>query len=117
MRHRKGNKKLGKPTDQRIALLRTLLVALFSHQKITTTDTRAKAVKRLAERLITYGKSGDLSSRRLALKMLPNSKLVKTIFADIAPRYTDRPGGYTRVTKLGFRQGDAASISCLELVE
>jgi large subunit ribosomal protein L17 len=117
MRHRKGNKKLGKPTDQRLALLRSLLVAFFSHQRITTTDVRAKAVRRLAEKLITYGKNGSLFSRRMALRILPQADLVKVIFKDIAPRYTERNGGYTRLTKAGFRQGDAAPVSVLELVD
>jgi large subunit ribosomal protein L17 len=117
MRHRKGNKKLGKPTDQRIALLRSLLVAFFSHDSIKTTDTRAKAVKRLAEKLITYGKTGTLHSRRLALQLLPNSIVVKRVFSEVAPKYQDRQGGYTRLTKIGTRQGDAAMISLLELVD
>lgn len=117
MRHRKGNHKLGKPTDQRIALLRTLLVAFFSHQKIKTTDVRAKAVRRLAEKLITFGKAGDLASRRQALRLLPNADIVKSVFADIAPRFAQRTGGYTRLTKIGMRQGDAATISLLELVD
>lgn len=116
MRHRKGNKKLGKPTDQRIALLRTLLVAFFSNEKIKTTDVRAKAVRRLAERIITYAKDGTLASRRLALQILPNADIVKTVFNDIGPRFTDRNGGYTRLTKIGQRQGDAATVSLLELV-
>ncbi len=117
MRHRKGNKKLGKPTDQRIALLRTLMVAFFSNQKIKTTDTRAKEVRKLAEKLITFAKEGTLASRRQALKVLPNAEIVKSIFNDIAPKFSQRNGGYTRLTKVGIRQGDAATISLLELVD
>lgn len=117
MRHAKGNKKLGKPTDQRIALLRGLAIALFSHEKIKTTDLRAKQAKRLVEKIITFGKDGTLHARRMALKALPDSKIVDLVFKTIAPRYTDRPGGYTRVIKLNTRQGDGASISLLELVD
>jgi large subunit ribosomal protein L17 len=117
MRHRKGNKKLGKPTDQRIALLRTLMVAFFSNQKIKTTDTRAKEVRKVAEKIITYAKEGSLSSRRQALKLLPNAEIIKSVFNDLAPRFVERNGGYTRLTKLGLRQGDAATISLLELVD
>ncbi len=117
MRHAKGNKKLGKPTDQRIALLRNLAVALFAHQKIKTTDVRAKAVRRIVERLITLGKAGTLHSRRMALKVLPRPETVDQIFSSVAPKYVTRQGGYTRVTKLFNRLGDGASISLIELVD
>lgn len=117
MRHAKGNKKLGKPTDQRIALLRNLAVAFFSHEKIKTTDLRAKQVKRLIEKLITFGKDGSLHSRRMALRLLPHSKVVENVFKNVAQRYEGRSGGYTRVTKLAPRLGDGASMSLLELVD
>lgn len=117
MRHQKGNKKLGKPTDQRLALLRSLVLSLFQYQKIKTTDVRAKEAKKLAEKLITLGKKGDLHSRRLALRYLPNKDVIKSVFDEVAPRYSTRGGGYTRITKLGIRRGDAAPISLLELVE
>ena len=116
MRHRKGIKKLGKPTDQRIALLRSLVIALFENNRIKTTDARAKEAKRMAEKLITLGKSGDVNARRRALQILPNKDSVKVIF-NTAPKYKDRNGGYTRIYKLGIRKGDAAKISLLELVE
>ncbi|MGE4169288.1 MAG: 50S ribosomal protein L17 [Candidatus Margulisiibacteriota bacterium] len=117
MRHQKGNKKLGKPTDQRIALLRTLVVSLVEFKKITTTDTRASEAQRFVERLITLSKKGDLHSRRIALSLLPNKSAVSELFKTIGPKFSSRNGGYTRVTKLGFRRGDAAPVSLLEFVE
>lgn len=117
MRHQKGNKKLGKPTDQRIALLRSLVRSLFLNNQITTTDTRAKEAKKMAEKLITLAVKGDLHARRLALKILPSKEAVQALFGDIAQRFDKRKGGYTRVTKLGHRQGDAAPVSLLELVD
>ena len=116
MRHQRGNKKLGKPTDQRIALLRSLTESLFLNNRIKTTDQRAKAAKKMADRLIALGKKGDLHSRRLALKILPKKEIVKEIFNDTAKKYEQRNGGFTRIIKLGFRKGDNASISLLELV-
>ena len=117
MRHQKGNKKLGKPTDQRIALLRSLARSLVIYNKISTTDVRAKAASSFVEKLITLGKDGTLSARRRALQILPDKEIVKTIFSDIAPRYKDRNGGYTRITKAGHRRGDAAPVSVIELLD
>ena len=117
MRHLKGNKKLGKPTDQRIAMLRNIVVALVSHRKIKTTDARAKEARRMAEKLVSYGKEGSLHARRQALRLIPNEMIVKTVFSEIAPKYAERAGGYTRITKLAKRQGDAATLSVLEFVE
>jgi large subunit ribosomal protein L17 len=117
MRHQKGNKKLGKPTDQRIALLRSLTRALFKYNRINTTDVRAKEAKRFAEKLITLGKKETVYARRLAMKMLPDKDIVKDIFNNIAPKYKNRAGGYTRIIKVGFRRGDSAPISMLEFVE
>jgi len=117
MRHRKGNKKLGKPTDQRIALLRSIVRSLFLENRIKTTDVRAKAAKRLAEKLITLAKCGDVHSRRQAIKLLPDKDVVRGIFSDLGAKYADRKGGYTRVVKLGFRRGDGAAVSLLELVD
>ena len=116
MRHRYGNKKLGKPTDQRIALLRALVRSLFLHGKIKTTDTRAKEARRMAESLITLGKEGSLHSRRQALKVLSDPAIIKLVFDVVVPQYKERNGGYTRVTKVGIRRGDAAVVSQLELV-
>ncbi len=116
MRHQRGNKKLGKPTDQRLALLKSLVESLFTYDKIKTTDVRAKEACKMAEKLITLGKKGDLAARRQALRIIPRKDVVANIFNTISKRYVDRNGGYTRITKLGFRKGDAAAISLLELV-
>jgi large subunit ribosomal protein L17 len=117
MRHANGNKKLGRPTDQRIAMLRAIVSSLFTYKAINTTDARAKEARKLAEKIITLGKEGSLHSRRLALKLLPHKDVVSDVFNNIAGGFKDKQGGYTRITKLGFRKGDAATISKLELVE
>ena len=117
MRHGKGNKKLSKPTDQRIALLRSLSIALFINERIETTTVRAKEAQRMIDKVITLGKDGSLHSRRLALKIIPNVTVISKVFNDIAPRFTERPGGYTRMINTGFRRGDAASLSILEFVD
>ena len=117
MRHRKGNAKLSKPTDQRIALLRSLVESLFTHSRIKTTDVRSKEAKKVAEKIITLAKKGDLHARRQALKILPRKTLVKDIFTNIAKNYEQTKGGYTRIVKLGYRKGDGAPISLLELVQ
>lgn len=117
MRHQNGNRKLGKPTDQRIALLKSLVLSLFTHNRIQTTDTRAKEARKMADKLITLGKSGSLHDRRQALKVLPDKAIIKLLFTEIAPRFENRNGGYTRVIKAGFRLGDAAPVSILELVD
>ncbi|NQY12177.1 MAG: 50S ribosomal protein L17 [Flavobacteriales bacterium] len=117
MRHRRGNKKLGKPTDQRLALLKSLLRSLVLYNRIVTTDTRAKEARRMAERLVTLGKEGGLHSRRMALKVMPDKNIVKDIFSVLAPKYETRKGGYTRMIKCGFRKGDAAPMTMLEWVE
>lgn len=156
MRHRVQGRKLGLPSDQRMALLKGLVRQLFAHNAIITTETRAKEVRRIAERLITSAKEDTLTSRRLSRKYLathtpvravprpqgynslhPNAKsrvtermkgrklertgvstddFVNRLFVDIAPRFRDRPGGYTRMYKIGFRRGDAAPLVKLELV-
>mgnify|MGYP003343333933 CR=1 FL=1 len=117
MRHKRGNKKLGLPTDQRLALLKSLVIALFENNKIETTDTRAKEAKKLAEKLITLGKTDSVFSRRKAFKLIPQKKVVKNIFDNIAPKFKERNGGYTRIVKLKTRIGDGATISLLELVD
>lgn len=117
MRHQRGNKKLGKPTDQRLALLKSLVQSLFIHNRIETTDTRAKEARRMAEQIITLGKKGDLHSRRQALRILPHKDVIKNVFDNIAQKVQKRDGGYTRIVKLGFRKGDGAPVSMLELVE
>jgi large subunit ribosomal protein L17 len=117
MRHQKGNKKLNKPTDQRLALLKSLVISLFTYNRIKTTVTRAKEAKKMADKIITLGKDNTLHSRRLALKIIPQKEIIKEVFNNIAPKYQQRNGGYTRVIKLGPRRGDGAPLSLLELVE
>lgn len=102
--------------DQRRALLSGLAVAVLEHEKIRTGEARAKEVRSLVEQVITLGKRGDLPARRQAISMLRNKRIVYKLFNDIAPRYSQRPGGYTRITKLGPRAGDGAEMVYLELV-
>ena len=94
-----------------------MVASLFEHKQIKTTHAKAKEARRLAERLITFAKKGDLAARRRVLRFIPNKALVRELFDEIAPVYTDRNGGYTRVLKLGYRQGDGADMSVLELVD
>ncbi len=117
MRHKKSGKKLGRPTAHRIAMLRNMTVSLIEHGRIETTVTRAKALKTFVEPLITLGKKGDLASRRLALKRLPNKSAVHQLFDVVAPKFAERPGGYTRVIKTGVRRGDNAQMAIIEFVE
>ncbi len=116
VRHRVAGRKLGRATDQRIGLLRSLATALIIHERIVTTEARAKETRGLAEKMITYGKKGTLHHRRLAVAKIPNKSVVKKVFDELAPRYASRPGGYTRIIKLGRRKGDAAFLAQLELV-
>lgn len=116
MRHRKGNAKLNKPTDQRIAMLRNLVVSLIEYGKIETTEVRAKEAKKMAEKVITLGKKGTLASIRNALKIIPNKPIVKKIFKEVAVNYKDRNGGYTRIIKTRLRRGDAAQMAVIELI-
>lgn len=117
MRHAKKGRKLGTDASHTKAMLRSLARALFLNERIKTTEARAKEVRMLVERIISWGKRGDVHSRRLALAELNDRKLVHKIFADIAPRYAERDGGYTRILKLGPRKGDAAPVVILELVD
>ena len=117
MRHHRAGKKLGRDTAQRKALYSGLAGALIEHGRIKTTEAKAKAVKPFAEQMITLGKRGDLHARRLALAELRSQDVVHVLFAEVAPRFADRPGGYTRIVKLGPRQGDAADMVFLELVD
>ncbi len=110
-------RKLGRRTDHRTAMLRNLVQSLFENGKIETTVTRAKEVRREAEKMITLGKKGDLSSRREALKYIYKKDVVNTLFEEIAPVYADRQGGYTRILKLGPRRGDGSEMCILELVD
>jgi large subunit ribosomal protein L17 len=117
MRHHRAGKKLGRDASHRRALYSNLTGALIEHGRIRTTEAKAKAVKPFAEQMITLGKRGDLHARRLALAELRSQDVVHQLFADVAPRFADRPGGYTRIVKLGPRQGDAAEMVYLELVD
>lgn len=109
-------RKLGRPTDHRKAMLRNLVTSLLRNGKIETTETRAKETKRMAEKMITLAKRGDLHARRQVLAYVYDETVVKNLFDEIAPKYADRNGGYTRMLKLGPRRGDAAEIVILELV-
>ena len=117
MRHHHAGKKLGRDSSHRKALYANLAGALIEHGRIKTTEAKAKAVKPFAEQMITLGKRGDLHARRLALAELRSQDVVHQLFADVAPRFGDRPGGYTRIVKLGPRAGDAADMVYLELVD
>ncbi|MBI2940328.1 MAG: 50S ribosomal protein L17 [Chloroflexi bacterium] len=116
MRHRVAGRHLSRPTGQRLALFRGLLTDLFRHERIKTTEAKAKAIQPLAERLVTLAKRGDLHARRLAAARLYDRQVVQKLFDDIAPRYAEQPGGYTRVVRLGQRLGDAAMMAQIELV-
>ncbi len=117
MRHQKGVKKLGRNGSHRGALLRNLATELFRHERIRTTEVKAKALRGYAEKLITLGKKGGLSARRQAARDVQDHDVLRKLFADIAPRFKERPGGYTRVLKLEHRHGDAAAMALIELVD
>jgi large subunit ribosomal protein L17 len=117
MRHRKARFKLGMDTSHRQAVLRNMVTSLLEYQRITTTDAKAKAIRSLSDKMITLGKRGDLHARRQALKVIRSKRVVGLLFDEIAPLFANREGGYTRVIKQGFRQGDAAPVSVVELVE
>src|SRR6187401_1760259 len=117
MRHAKAGKKLGRDASHRKALYSNLAGALITHGRIKTTVTKAKAVKPIAEQMITLGRRGDLHARRQALAYLRSQDVVHKLFSDVGPRFADRPGGYSRIVKIGPRQGDAAEMAYLELVD
>ena len=117
MRHAKAGRRLGRKTSHRIAMFRNMVTSFFNHEKITTTDSKAKELRPIAEKLITLAKRGDLHARRLAASYIRDTKTVAKLFTQIAPRYQERDGGYTRIIKLGIRPGDNAEISIIELVE
>ncbi len=116
MRHRNSNKILGRKKQFREMMLRNLASSLILYEKIKTTEAKAKVVRRLVERLITIAKNGDLASRRRLIKELPQKLAVKKMMEVIGPKYKERSGGYTRILKLGVRQGDGAKITQIELV-
>lgn len=113
-----GYRKLGRPSDQRRAMLRNLVTSFFKSEngRITTTEARAKEVRSIAEKMITLGKRGDLHARRQVLAYVTEEDVVTKLFSDIAPKYQERNGGYTRIIKMGPRRGDAAESVILELV-
>ena len=111
-----GYRKLGRPTDQRRAMLRNLTTSLLEHGRIETTVTRAKEVKRMAAKMVTWGKRGDLHARRQALAYITKDDVVKSLFDEIAPKYAERQGGYTRIYRVGPRRGDGAEMAVIELV-
>ena len=116
MRHRVHGRKLGRPTPHRIALLRNLCTSLFEHERITTTVQKAKEMRPVAEKLITLGKVGSLHARRQAAGLLLKAAVVQKLFDNIAGRFADRNGGYTRIIKLGYREGDGADLAIIELL-
>ncbi|NOQ42548.1 MAG: 50S ribosomal protein L17 [Desulfuromusa sp.] len=117
MRHNKSGRRLGRKPDHRQHMMRNMVTSFFEHESITTTVTRAKELRKLVDKMITLGKRGDLHARRQALRVIRDPKVVAKLFEMIAPRYSDRPGGYTRIIKLENRQGDNAPMSIIELVE
>jgi large subunit ribosomal protein L17 len=117
MRHQRSGKKLGRDSAHRKALYANLTASLIEHGRIKTTETKAKAVRPVAEKMITLGRDGSIHARRQALAYLRTQEVVHKLFSEVAPRFRERPGGYTRVVKLGPRQGDAAPMAYLELVD
>ncbi len=117
MRHGLGYKKLGKTTPHRRAMLANMAIALIKHEQITTTLPKAKALRPVVEKLVTLGKKGQLANRRQALAFLRDEVQTRKLFAALAERYKDRPGGYLRVMKAGFRYGDNAPLAIIEFVD
>ncbi len=116
MRHQRALRKLGRTTEHRVAVLRNLSTALFQHERITTTLIKAKEVRPFAEKLITLARRDSLHSRRLAGRDIQDRGVLKKLFDTLGPRFSQRPGGYSRILKLGWRQGDAAEVAILELI-
>lgn len=116
MRHRKKGRKLSRTASHRRATLRNLAGSLFLHERLETTTAKAKELRPYAERLITLARRGDLHARRVAGRSIQNREALGKLFDDIGPRFAERPGGYTRILKLGARKGDAAEMSLIELV-
>jgi large subunit ribosomal protein L17 len=117
MRHKRGGSKLGRLTAHRWAMFRNLLAGLFTHEHITTTVAKAKAVRPLADHLVTLAKEDTLHARRQALSLVPDVVVVRRLFDTVAARYSDRRGGYTRILQMGTRRGDGAPLAILELVD
>ena len=117
MRHQRAGRKLGRDSAHRKALYANLTASLIEHGRIRTTVAKAKEVRPVAEEMITLGRRGDVPARRQALKFLRSQDVVHKLFSEVGPRFSDRPGGYSRIVKLGPRQGDAAEMAYLELVD
>ena len=116
MRHLKSGRQLSRNSSHRWAMMRNLITALLREEKIRTTDPKAKELRRWVERVITLGKAGSLHARRQALSIVQDKAVVRKLFDTLGPRFKDRPGGYTRIIKIGIRRGDAAQMSVIELV-
>lgn len=117
MRHRKKGRNLSRTASHKKATMRNMATSLFRHERIETTTAKAKELRPFAERLITLARRGDLHARRLAARQVQDREVLGKLFDDIGPRFEGRPGGYTRVLKLGSRKGDAAEMALIELVE
>jgi len=117
MRHNKSGRKLSRKTAHRKALMSNLASALITHKKIKTTDAKAKELRMFIEPLVTFAKRGDLHARRQVLKKIRHKSIVRELFDNIGPVFSNRDGGYTRITKLGFRDNDCASVSMIEFVD
>jgi len=116
MRHRVGGRKLGRKTPHRISMFRNMVTSLLEHERIRTTLPRAKSLRPIAERMITLGKRETLHARRQAIAFIKDPAIVAKLFSTLAPRFADRSGGYTRIIRLGFRDGDGAQMAILELI-
>ena len=116
MRHRKAGRQLRRTSEQRLALLRNLATSLFQHDRVVTTEAKAKELRPFAERLITLARRGDLHARRLVERRLKDRAVTHKLFTDLGPRFASRPGGYTRIVKLGHRAGDGADVARIELL-
>ena len=116
MRHRKAGRRLGRTSSHRRAMMRNLVTSLLEHEKIITTDAKAKELRGVADKMITLGKRGTLHARRQALSFMRNSRVTGKVFEELSSRYTERAGGYTRVVKVGNREGDDALLSMIELM-
>ena len=116
MRHQRAGRKLGRTTSHRWAMFKNMLTSFFEWEKIETTSAKAKELRPLAEKIITLGKRGDLAARREVLKLIANKKIVQKLFNEIAPKVKSRLGGYTRIVRTGFRPGDSAPMSIIEII-
>lgn len=116
MRHRKSGRKLGRVSSHRKAMLKNMTASLLKHERVITTDAKAKELRSVAERIITLGKRGSLHARRQALSFVRDREITKKVFEELSVRYTKRNGGYTRIIKVGYRDGDNAPLSLVELI-